>query len=290
MLMLHSGSIFYKMKIPPNVYIVTACGVTEVTYSCKYDKGLKNYPCDLFSHAWITDMEQNNKHGHTFNQEFEFIQQNIIFCNACQYGDKNKYGPSTINSFFLLPDSNVSSLANSAVFDKNGPVLQTDVPLSLAQHLYEDDPTEENRKNLQKELTIRKVVDTMNSRIIEAAKPGISLDVLGSCTQCDYNSCPCYKDCLKHQTKSFCQSLCYKIDKCVSEFLPAEAEAVFDKCLDILDEEYINACGIEHPYLRKADVLLYNLCRRGGVNVQAAVNEIRKQCSMFKNANFFSKK
>jgi len=285
----YSGSLFNKMKIPDNVYIVTACGVTEVTYSCKYDSGLKNYPCDLFSHAWITDMEQNNKPGHTFNQEFDFIQQNIIYCHACRYGEAERYGASTINSFFQLPDYNKTLGSSKLSFydDKNGPVLQYDVPLALAQHLFDDDPTEENRIYLQKQLTIRKVIDTINSHIIDAAKPGVSPLTLSTCSSCD-DSCPCYQSCVKQNSAIFCkEECCNDDDKCNVTYPYNKAVEIFDKCLDILDEEYINACGTDHPYLRKADGMFYHLCRRGEVDIEAAVKEIHRQCSMFKKAKFF---
>ena len=95
----YSGSVFYQMNMTENMYVMTACGVTEVSVGCPYDDGLKNYPCDLFSHAWITDMEQNNKPGHTFYQEYEFVYNGsyLIMSHPCIYGNGDAYNNSTIN-------------------------------------------------------------------------------------------------------------------------------------------------------------------------------------------------
>ena len=279
----YSGSIFYNMNLADNMFVLTACGVTEVTYSCKYDKDLKNYPCDLFSHAWITDMETNNKPGHTFYQQYDFIQDNIEFAHSCAYGNRDRYFNSTINSFFQLPDINGmkdSVIGFSKPDEDKGPVSQFDIPLDLARHLYEEDPTESNRKRLEKELTIKKLIDTMNTHIVQAAKPGLPAVALSSCSTCDM-SCPCYQYCLKQDTPSNCQKECCSVGiyKCQND--PPSSD--YSKCLDTLVDEYYHACDYKHNYLGKAGGIFMNLCKRPGVNVQAAVEEIQKQCTMYKS-------
>jgi len=281
----YSGSIFYDMQIPDNMYIVSACGIHEVTYSCNYDSDLKNYPCTEFSHAWITDVEQNNNPNHTFYQQFLYILNNTLtFSRSCQYGAVNQFNNATIDWFFLHNTTTSRATKSSVpVKDGHGPVVQYDVPLALAQHLFESDPSEKNRQKLQRELTIRKVIDIMNAHIIEAAKPGISVDTLTQCTTCD-SSCPCYQYCIKRNSVSHCQSECCDgSDKCN---IYNYKDATFGKCVDILEDEYVKTCGFKHAYLRKADGMFYSLCQRGGVNIEAAVQEIHKQCSMFKQANF----
>lgn len=246
----YSGSIFYDAQLTDNMFVVTACGVPEVTYSCHYDDGIKTYPCDLFSHAWITDMEKNNKPGHTFYQEYEFIQDNIEFAHSCAYGNSAVYFNSTINSFFQLPDFNgqkyTYGVSPAKQNDDKGPVSQFDVPLALARHHYKENPTESNRKNLEKELTIKKLIDTMHTHIVQAAKPGLSAAALSPCTTCDL-SCPCYQYCLKQNSPSACQKECCSVGiyKCQND--PPSPD--YGKCLDTLVEEYYNACGYKHNYL-----------------------------------------
>jgi len=289
----YSGSMFYRMKnISDNIYVTTAAPVGEYAYSCNYDTDLRNFPCDLFSHTWMTDMEQNNKGGYTFNDEFDYVQQNVHFSQTCRYGGKDKFGAMTINSFFQLPDVEKSKKVApgahaGALRGENMGVSTIDAPLYLAQHVYEQEPTEENRKKLEKQLSIRKAVDKVIQRIVDAAKPGAEPATLTPCGSACDNSCPCYQYCLKEKEPNYCMvECCNEASACYSAPPHSNNGNIFDQCLETLSEEYANACGFKYDYLRKADGIFYRLCKRESVNVAAAVDEIHKQCNLFKNTNF----
>jgi len=281
----YSGSVFYRMKLPDNVYVATAAPIGEYAYSCDYDRGLANFPCDRFSHFWMTDMEKNNKKGHTFSDELKYVQQNIEYSQPCSYGGKNSVGKMTINSFFNLADGDDMNMTVKGRETKHTGVPQFDVPFALAQHLYEQNPNDENRKNYQRELNIRKAINSMNYHIMNAAKPGVDPVTLSVCQKCD-TSCKCYQFCLKEKSQQYCKAECCNENSACYSPPPKVSEEVFDNCLDILVEEYYKSCGMEHGYLRKIDGMFYRLCKRGGVNVDAAVKEIHKQCALFKEASF----
>jgi len=288
----YSGSVFYRLNISDNIYVATAAPVGEYAYSCNYDPSLRNYPCDLFSHNWMTDMENNNKGGYTFNDEFEYVQENDHLSQPCRYGGKDKFGAMTINSFFQLPDLGkklppAHGAHAGALRGKDVGVSQVDAPLYLAQHVYEQEPTEENRKKLEKELSVRKATDKMIQKIVDAAKPGtvsVSLTPCGS--SCD-ESCDCYKYCLNEHDANYCMTECCNEEAACYNLPPRGNNGeIFESCLEALSGEYADACGYGYDYLRKADAIFYRLCKRGSVNVAAAVNEIHKQCSSFKKMNF----
>jgi len=164
---------------------------------------------------------------------------------------------------------------------------QFDVPLVLAQRVYEQERTEENRLKLEKELRIRKTIDKMSDRIVAAAKPGLDSVSVAVCEgRCD-NSCPCFDFCLKEHDASFCSAECCNENQaCYSTPPRGNAASIFESCLEALSIEYMQSCGVEHGYLRKTDGIFYRLCKRESVNVAAAINEIHKQCSWFKNITF----
>jgi len=279
-----SGSMFYTMKIPPNMYAATAAPVGEYAYGCSYDNNLGNFPCDQFSHYWLTDLEQNDQPGYTWNDDFTFIQENCHFSQTCRYGDVDTIGPMGINDLFATDVKNyVPGAAAAAPFGRKDSVSQVDIPLALAQHRYEKSPTEENSKKLAYEISIRKAVDAMANRIVEAAKPGFGTLGITPCQDnCD-ESCPCYDRCLSEHDHDVehCRDFCCNEEYACTKRSHAE---INETCLETLSVEYMSACGNDHAYLRKPDSLFYRLCKSDKVNLDAAVAEIRKQCGLFKKS------
>jgi len=285
-----SGSVFYKDELPSNMYVATAAPVGEYAYSCNYDPNLHNFPCDQFSYNFLADLERNNHPGYTWNDDFNYIQGQCHYSQTCRYGDVDTIGPMSINDLIGSDAKKaVPGVADETPLGEKGGVAQVDVPLALAQHMYEEFPTEENRKKLQFELSIRKAVDSMANRIMEAAMPGMNPVTLPACTTCD-ESCPCYSYCLKDKSADYCQFECCNEENACHQHPPGPPpmegiqSAVTESCLETLSVEYLTACGNDHAYLRKPDALLYRLCKRDSVNVAAAVAEIHKQCKLFKKS------
>jgi len=277
----YSGSMFFNSTFPASLYAVTAAPVGEYAYSCDYDSNLGNFPCDRFSHYFLTDLEQNLKPGYSWDSDFEYIQQRSDFSQACRYGHLEYFGPQSMYEFFGKEGfsrrrHHPAKPARNTGRSMDG-VAQVDVPLALAQHWYEQNPSEENQKRLERELSIRKAVDTVTTRIIQAAKPGLEPIALPACPNCD-TSCPCYEYCLKEKPADYCKAECCDEDAACNHAPPSTVL----ECIDTLSNEFLNACGNDHAYLRKADALFYRLCKRDNVNVAAAVTEIQKQCKSFK--------
>jgi len=235
-------------------------------------------------------MEANNKAGYTFNNEYDYVQSRMDYSQSCRFGGINNIGKMTISGFFVPTHSvqkqSSEPVAPSRALEGEG-VSVFDVPLEYARHRYQEEPTVENRKKVEKEISIRKAIDRMGDSIINAAKPGVPSVSLTVCKNCD-NSCSCYQYCRKSESEAYCKAECCNEEAACHQPPPSSsvnAETV-DKCETTLSKAYYEACGNGHDYLRKVDGLLYRLCHRSGVNVDAAVQEINKQCSIYLNTIF----
>jgi len=282
-----AGSVFYQLKLPKNVYVATASPVAASSFAHFEDETIGTFLADVFSYMWIHDAETNTTSGHTFQDQFNYIQQNMQGTSqTCQYGDK-RIRNRRLSTYFSPKYASVgsaSSSTNSAPVKVNGAVSAFDVPLMTAKFVYMNKPTEQNRKRLQKELAIKDAIDKMGAAIVTAAKPNADNHfTLPACTTCDYN-CRCYKACRFDHDDEVCKFECCNEQSCFVD--PPSNGFDVEGCVRTLAREYLKACGNHHDYLRKNELLFRRVCNTEDVNMPSALREIHKQCAAFDLNNF----
>jgi legumain len=272
-----AGSVFYKLVLPKNVYVTTAAPVGESSFAFNWDDTIRAYVADVYSYLWIHDTEINGQGKHTFQDQFDYIQQNIEgYSQTCQYGDKN------MESVYLTDFFNPTSASVSSKPVKVADAVSTfDVPLMTAKRVFMAEPTDENLKELNKQIAIKKAVDDMASAIVNAAKPNAPHLGMPACSSCD-SSCNCYKYCIGEHNAEYCAMECCNEQGCYVDPPSANSNAEkHDSCVHELAQEFLAGCGNDHAYLRKAELLFRRVCRQPDADVKAAVAEIRRQCVAF---------
>jgi len=277
-----AGSVFYKLVLPSNVYVTTAAPIGASSFAYNWDDTIRAYVADIYSFLWVHDTEVNAKPGYTFQNQFEYIQQNIEgYSQTCQYGDKNM-ASMDITQYYKP----------SVTFEKN-PIKITDavstfdVPLATAKRVFMSEPTDENLAELNKQIAIVKHVDDMASAIVNAAKPDAPHLGQPACSTCD-RSCNCYKYCISEHGDEYCKYECCNEEGCYHDPPRFGASASqTEECMHKISRRFLDACGNDHPYLRKAELLFRRVCRKPDANVQAALDEIDKQCASFTKMPYF---
>jgi len=276
-----AGSVFYKLNIPSNVYITTAAPVGASSFAYNWDNTIGAYVADIYSFLWIHDTEVNAKAGYTFQNQFDYIQANIEgYSQTCQYGDK-KLASMDITKYYK-PSSTVAS----SPIKITDAVSTFEVPLQTAKRRFMDKPTEENFQELNKQIAIKKAVDDMTAAIVSAAKPNAPHLSQPACSTCD-KTCNCYKYCIGEYSADHCKMECCDEQGCFVD--PPRAGFDVDKhdtCVHELATAFLEGCGNDHPYLRKAELLFRRVCRQSDANVEAALKEIDNQCAAFNKMNF----
>jgi len=272
-----AGSVFYKLNLPENVYVTTAAPVGESSFAFNWDDEIGAYLADIYSYLWIHDTEVNAKGDYSFQDQFDYIQKNIEgYSQTCQYGDKKGFGKLALTEFYK-PTSAVSA----APIKITDAVSTFDVPLMTTKRIFMNKPTDENLEKLNKQIAIKKSIDNMATAIVNAAKPDAPHLGLPACDTCD-NTCKCYSYCIGEHNAEYCKLECCDEQGCYVD--PPKAGFDVDKhdsCVHELAQEFLADCGNDHPYLRKVELLFRRVCRQSDVNVEAAIKEIRNQCSAF---------
>jgi len=276
-----AGSVFYKLTIPPNVYITTAAPVGASSFAYNYDNTIGAYVADIYSFLWVHDTEVNAKPGYTFQNQFDYIQANIQgYSQTCQYGDKNMASMQVTEYF--KPTSSRRIPAPIKITDA---VSTFDVPLQTAKRVFMKEPTDAHLEELNKQIAIKKAVDDMAEAIVTAAKPNAPHLSSPACSTCD-SSCNCYKYCIGEHNDEYCKMECCNEQGCYVDPPRAGFNVLHDTCVHQLSSAFLNACGNDHAYLRKAELLFRRVCRQPDVDVQAALDQIAYQCARFEKMGF----
>jgi len=272
-----AGSVFYKMQIPPNVYVVTASPVGESSFAYNYDSSIGTYLADIFSFIAVHDIE-TAPISKSLQDEFHTIQTDIQnYSQPCQYGDLNIPTAFTIGSFFQ--SSSIQTGSGRRVLPKDA-VPSWDVPLEIARRQYEQNPTEENRIALRREVDARDRIDAISQAINKALVTERHLGV-PPCTTCD-RSCTCYQYCISSQSAKYCEFECCNERSCYED--PPKDALLAEKkqsCIDQLTSYFLIKCGNDHPYLRSVEPMIRHACKSPKANVPAALDVIEKQCAAF---------
>jgi len=268
----YAGSVFYKTKLPPNVYITTASPVAASSFAYNYDSTIRAYVADIYSWLFIHDTEVNPL-SRTFNDQFAYIQDNIQnYSMACQYGDL-EYGKASLESFWKPKTSATTRpVARPVIKDA---VPSWDVPIETARRVYEAENSDENRAALKREEEFRERVDTIGQRIVEAM--GIEKHfTVPPCTTCT-KSCTCMQYCSGSQAR--CEMQCCNQQGCYVEPPKYYNQYTADVCTTQLTSAFLNMCGNDHAYLRSVDAKIYRACRGQNPQIQAALDVINAECS-----------
>jgi len=282
----YSGSMFYKLNLPDNVYVSTAAPVGVSSYGGCIDKE-GSVLCDLFSHAWISDLEKFHNADYTFSDQFEVILNGLVnFSQGCAYG-KDGLSKMSINEFFG-PSYGITKRRETAPYVYKNAISNFDVELEVARRAFEKNPSADNLKKLKREENIRAEIDRMGKAIVLAAKPGAGYLAAVPCAVCD-SSCTCMEGCLADKSLEYCSFECCDDQSCyVDPPSGGNDNDVLrrDYCVTTLANEFSQACGNDHPYLLKNTLLFIRVCKQPDVDISNAIREIRSQCSSFNISAF----
>jgi len=282
-----SGSVFYKLNLPSNVYVVTAAPVGASSYAGCFNRQLNTYVCDLMAHAWITDMEKEHKHDRTFKDLYEVIDKALTHgSQGCRYGDMSME-QLTLDGYFYpsFSSRNVNSVKDVNSFNFSDVVSNFDVEVEVARRVYQSNRTKENFNKLKKEILIRNKVDDMGAAIVAAALPK-SLHLASTpCKVCD-DTCQCIIQCKESHSEERCKFECCNEESCYKDPPSMVNNAEFERresCILTLSEAYSQSCGknANHPYLLSTGLLFHRICKQQNANIPKALEEINRQCSSF---------
>jgi len=243
----------------------------------------------VFSHSWITDLEQSHADSYTFSQQFDAIQNGLVdYSQGCKYGGKNVLNTRILD--FFSPSFGGKSPRGSDNETHSGfsnPVSNFDVELEVARMQYMNNPSAENLGKLNKEIAIQKAVDEIGIAIVSAAVPDTPYLASVPCKRCNRDYCFCFSQCLNDysHTYSYCQYECCDEDSCYtknpySQIRDEEYDRIYS-CVGTLSKEFSEACGSGHHYLLKTTLLFTRICKQKNANIVKALEEIHSQCSQF---------
>jgi len=276
-----SGSLFYKLALPDNVYVTTAAPTGVSSYGGCRDDVIGDL-CDFYSQAWITDLEEIHNDDYTFSDQFEVILEGLSEkSQGCAYGN-NSLSKMSINEFFR-PVYSATKRAETSKYKNKVFSSSIDYEYQLAKRAYERNPSRQTLKNLKREERIRDAVDRIGKAIVLAAKPDAPFLATVPCENCD-SSCPCIELCMDKKSLDYCKYECCDEDSCNTD--PPSGVQFFDSCVRSLATEFSNACGRGHPYLLQNSRLFVRVCKHDDVDIDNAIREIHSQCSTFNISAF----
>ena len=305
-----SGSMFYKQNLPDNVYVSTSAPVYQSAYACHYDQKLRTYIASCWPYGWLKEVEAkgaDTTFDHVLNYAYYYALNNSQ-TRPCQYGDVD-LKRFTLREFFA-PDDNVADVhmqhkhhhehhhhlhhhhgrmarhapapANIIVDETACP--QYDVPYQVAKRNYEYSKSPEDYVELQRQIEIRKKIENVLYKIMEAALPAENNAKSGFlktpvCEKCD-DSCGCMTQCAAAgYTEEECKRHCCGYSGCTGTAPPYPD---YTTCVADFTEKFETACGyINNDYMYVASKFLGRLCRFPGANVQAALAAIPSVCKAY---------
>jgi len=275
----YSGSMFYKLKLPPNVFITTAAPVSASSYS-----GCSGC-CDAYSYVWISDLEQSLPSDYSFKDQFSVIEKKVELSQTCSYGSSDVsniliedfFGPSiSLNRSDPPPPLNPEELIPNDEFE-----------LWWARQMYEKNRSAENKREVERQVAIKNAIDEMGIAIASAAMPRIPYLATTPCSdkKCG-KSCGCYSQCMYYESdSSYCQFICCNERSCTEKYANSRS-SMFEPCMDALTRQLIDKCHQQHPYLFSLNQQFRRVCKFDNVNITDALDEIEAQCASFDESSF----
>ena len=303
-----SGSMIYKQNLPDNVYVATSAPVYESAYACNYDSVLRTYIASCWPYGWMKEIEASGADAtidHVLNVAYKFAL-NKSGTRPCQYGDVDlkRY---TFREYFAPEDSDNEAPKKAAYHKgvhahhshhhkagKHAPAAasffydesacpQYDVPYQIAKRNYENSKTQEDYIELQRQIEIRKKVEKVLYKVVDAALP--ANDAASGyfktpvCTTCD-ESCECIAACEQQGYSSEdCKLHCCGYSGCTGSKPPYPDYAT---CEANLASKFESACGhINNDYIYVAGKFFGRLCRYPQADINAAIEAMRGACAAY---------
>lgn len=276
----YSGSMFFRMNIPPNVFVTTAAPVDASSYSgC-------NGCCDAYSYVWISDLEQFHPSDYSFKDQFSLIGNEVDLSQTCSYGSddvsnlfiRDFFGPSiALTRSDPPPPLNLDELVPNDEFE-----------LWWAKHLYEKNPSEENKREVERQVAIKNAINDMGIAIVSSAMPRLPYLATTPCGQKCESSCPCFYECMyyNYNDTDYCHFACCNENSCTEEYYTSLRSGVFESCMDALTRQLNDKCHQQHPYLFSLNQQFRRVCKFDDVNITVALKEIEEQCASFDESSF----
>lgn len=273
-----SGSMFYKLTLPPNIYAATSAPVAASAFAINYDSQRQTYLCSGWPYGINKFMDVSTSNLDTFQDQFDWAVLHLEnYSLPCQYGEVDWASKNTLTDWFSGNDQHKFVGQRRPIFRDQVP--EWDVPYEIARRVHMAQNSENSYKIFSHEQTVRNAIDQMASKIAVAA---IGHDAIMPCTTCD-NTCPCITECDESDPDE-CKFECCDERACTMDYqgtsVASRAEEAY-QCTKALTKLTQRMCGhVNHPYLAKAEVAIHRICRQRNVNMKAAAKAITSSCNV----------
>jgi len=277
-----SGSLFYNHEndLPENVFIATAAPVGAPSYS-------ESLWRDTFSYAWIHDLETADS-GHTFGDQFDAIDDYVQNSQSCSYGSES-LRDMTLDEFFGPSFAATRSVRSKNTSRSTDMISNIDFEFVVAQREYAKNPSPENKKELDKQLAIRKAVDALGASIVSVVNAKASTVYPTRCSEGMCNkACECFNTCtdpeIGNYDADFCHYACCQQGVCHADYGTKRERDEFSRvqtCVNTLSYKLYESCGRPHTYLLSIDERFRILCKAGDFDMTKALEAIETKCATF---------
>lgn len=271
----YSGSMFYKQKLPENVYVATSAPTSASSYACLEDPKLNTYVTSCWPHGWIKSIDNNGQNvdfGTIFEDSYNYATKESP-TSPCQYGDLSLKNMTW--AAFMSGSDAASRKKKMDLLKDETAVPQFLVAYTLAKHNYERNPTAENYEAFKHEKQIRLRVDSLVSEIVAQSLPNKFLD-MRVCQTCD-ESCDCYASCITSGSADHCARMCCDYAACKANQYQSDAEIDCALTLQRAFTDAVEPSLAKHEYILSAGIQFNRLCR-SGVDVTKALQAIDRVC------------
>jgi len=254
-----SGSMFENiLEDNLNVYALSASASDESsfgTYCYPNDKvnGKHILSClgDLFSVSWMENTDTENVNRETLEEQFEIVRTETNTSAVLQWGSldmKNEIVANFLSAGKGWVDNESKAAIQPTRKKRRDAVNSRDIKLHYLQHAFQEQPTEENWKALETELTHRETIH----RVFQQASGSLWEDVEAGLTNPSPNDFDCYRDLIHN----FAQH-CGVPDTYSLQFFKvfvAQCDVISSGFADQHDIKFAmqRACELEKPSLEEA--------------------------------------
>eukprot|EP00727_Mastigamoeba_balamuthi_P004581 m51a1_g14120 hypothetical protein (479) ;mRNA; r:179940-182012 len=276
-----AGSMFYRAKLPPSCYVVTASPVSSSSYADQYSDVYGAYLTDTWSFASMHYMEGAYHNAHTLQNQyegsFEFMQNRTgTYSEPCQYGDARIAVDNTIAGFF---GASAAARSSRGAQLSSGAVRAWDVTLEVARRRHQSAPTAATAEALRRELAAHAAVDGIAERLVQSVNGAVL--AAPPCTKCD-SSCPCWTECRnRYKDSSLCRFECCGDRSDCYQSNSGNAARQRDQCVFELGRVLRNTCGRKHEYTASLATTFHRICRQisGRRSFNAVAATLSSECT-----------
>jgi len=267
----YSGSMFYSLTLPANVYGVSSAPIQASAYAFEYDSTRRTYLASRWSYGFAHQLEVSP--GLTlqeqFDGEWEWVKNWSL---PCQYGDLMIPQQETFRSL-LDADHSKAARSTSRAMPEGETIPDYLVPYELARHKYENSRTDAALFELRHEQDVRDAIDKRIYNVLAAAAPKAPHLRTVPCDKCD-NSCECMQEC--DESLTICKFECCDEKACYQKN-PTDGI----DCGMKLGQAWAMKCALKdnHDYSSIAYRHFFRACRHKAIDVEAGLKAIDALCA-----------